>query len=397
MVTRFLRGYLAAVLGGGVLLLCASQQAVAQYCQPYWTEAYKRMNGCGSSNQPTQTYIPPPPPSPEQIAAQQAYALNQQGTTAYDAGNWAAAEVLFKQVLEKTPNNAVSLRNLAMAQYHQGRSAYEQGNYTVALNYLQQGLKNCPATDSQCIQALGEDVSAAQNKIAEAQRAQAKLEQDKIAAANMQQGIQTLAQSLSAAPSSDGLDFQSASAKGAFHTTSNPTHPDLDFSSGPEPVSVHSVADQLSSAAKSGGAAHRHQRELAKTESDCGFDTSTCANPDPISTHAARSIGQTPGAADLAAHLGSAARDDAQIQQSMAYYQKLDSRKIDAQQKLAAIKQMIASHDGDAKVLGAQQATLNHQLSDYKAQETKTQEQIKKRTVAIHVPWIETPATTAAK
>ena len=155
---------------------------------------------------------------------------------------------------------------------------------------------------------------------------------------------------------------------------------------------MHSTADQLSSAAKSGAAANRSGLELGKTESNCAFDTSACAKPESLPTNALRSMGQTPGAADLSAHLGSLARNDAQIQQSMAYYQKLDSRKIDTQQKLAAVEEKIERHDGDAKVLKAQQATLDNDLNNYKAEETKTEEQIKKRTIAIHVPWIESPA-----
>lgn len=377
--------------------------AFAQHCQPYWTAAYRCMNGCGGcpANRGNPAPYIPPPPTPEQIAAQHAYALNEEGLTAFNAGNWGAAEISFKKALEETPGDIHVLRNLAVLQSKQGESEYKQGNYTAALAHFQQALSNYPSnypSSGSDLQILRDDLSAAQTKVEEAQQAEAQHERDKIAAANMQQSIQTLAQSLSSAPSSDGLDFQGASRTGTFGTTSNPAHPGLDFSAGPGPRRVHSVAEQLSSAAKSGAAAARRKGlELAKAESNCAFDTSTCAKPDSLSTNSARSIGQTPGAAALTAHLASAARKDPQIQQSMAYYQKLDSRKIGTEQKLTAIERKIKSHDGDTKVLKAQQVTLTNELANYRAEETKTEGQIKKRTIAIHVPWIESPAPAAGK
>jgi tetratricopeptide (TPR) repeat protein len=365
--------------------------AFAQHCQPYWTAQYAAMMGCGvggGNGGNAAPYIPPPPTA-EQIAAQKAYALDAQGVAAENSGDWAGAEAFFRQALEQTPNSAVIQENLGVAQGHEGEAAYKQGDFTAALNFFQQALTHYPANGSN-IQTLRDNLATTQGVIAQRER-------DKIAAAGMQKNIQSVAESLSAAPSSDELDFQGGGRRGAFGTTSNPAHPGLDFSTGPAPVAVHSAADQLSSAARSGAAANKKGIgiELAKTESNCAFDTKACANYEAIPMNNARAIGQTPGAADLTAHLGSAARNDPQIQQSMAYYQKLDGHKIETQQKLAAVEQKIQSHDGDAKVLGAQQATLKNDLTRYQAEETKTQEQIKKRTIAINVPWIESPAPPA--
>ena len=373
------------VLAAGFALIPLSQ-ALAQHCQPYWTAQYAAMMGCNNGGNAAPNI--PPPPTAEEIAAQKAYALDAQGVAAENGGDWAGAEAFFRQALEQTPNNAVIQENLGVAQGHEGESAYKQGDFTAALNFFQQALAHYPANGSN-IQVLRDDLTETQGAIAQRER-------DKTAAAGIQQNIQSLAQSLSTAPSSDGLDFQGGSRTSAFGTRSNPTHPGLDFYAGPAPVAVHGAADQLSSAAGSGAAANKKGSiQVAKTESNCAFDTNACANYEVLPTNKARAIGQTPGAADLAAHLGSAARNDPQIQQSMAYYQNLDGRKIDTQQKLAAIEQKIKNHEGDAKLLGAQQATLNNDLNNYKAEEAKTQEQIKKRTIAINVPWIESPAPPA--
>lgn len=93
--------------------------ALAQHCSPDWTEAYKRMNGCGGSNQPAQTYIPPTGPSQEEIARQQRLAAsrdyNDQGVAAYARSDWAEAVRLFQLSLDNDPADGVVPQNLSMA------------------------------------------------------------------------------------------------------------------------------------------------------------------------------------------------------------------------------------------------------------------------------------------
>jgi len=101
-------------------------------------------------------------PSRAEIAARQAYELNEQGIEAFNKGDWTTAAVFFKKSLEKAPNNSVTLRNLEITQ----------------------------------------------EKIADAQREQEQRLQDKTAASKMRQSIQDFVQSLTVPPSSGGLDFK---------------------------------------------------------------------------------------------------------------------------------------------------------------------------------------------
>jgi tetratricopeptide (TPR) repeat protein len=356
-------------------------------------------SGGNSGSRGTYTPPPPPPPSPAEIAAAQAYALNDQGTAAYNNGDWKNAEAFFRQAVEKEPNDRAYLRNLVNSQAHEGQDAYKQGDYATALNYFQQALATIPADDPY-IQVRRNDLAMAQGKIDEAQRLSEQRQQDKIAADNMHQSIQNLAKNLSAvaAPSSGGLDFNQGTRTGAFGTTSNPSNPELDFSPGAPPVAVHSASEQVGSAANSGADANKKGigNEAAKIASNCAFDKAACAAPVAIPISRVRAIGQTPGAAELFAHIPDAGKDNNQIQKSMAYYEKLDGRKIATQTKLAAVQKQIDSGAGDAEVLKARQATLNNDLKRYVADQAKTQNQIKTQLKTIKVDWIESPPAAGA-
>ena len=80
----------------------------------------------------------------------------------------------------------------------------------------------------------------------------------------------------------------------------------------------------------------------------------------------------------------------------MAYYEKLDGRKIATQTKLAAVQKQIDSGAGDAEVLKARQATLNNDLKRYVADQAKTQNQIKTQLKTIKVDWVESPPAAGA-
>jgi hypothetical protein len=374
--------------------------ALAQHCSSNWTAAYSCMEGCGGcpANGRIQRNSGP---SARDIAAERkrqadeaAYkAFIQEVDAAKAKRDWTEAIRLARQY-QGVLNDAQVAQFIESMEFHIARDAGGAANddahdYPRAIALLQEALRHRPG-DQDTLDALQ---IAKNNQAGAARRATLSADVAALIATVQAPPAPARGSSLDFTPSDPRLErTDSASRTGAFGTTTNPVHPGLDFSAGPAPAAVHSTADQLSSAAKSGAAAKRSGLELGKTESNCAFDTSACAKPESLSTNALRSMGQTPGAADLSAHLGSLARNDAQIQQSMAYYQKLDSRKIDTQQKLAAVEEKIERHDGDAKVLKAQQATLDNDLNNYKAEETKTEEQIKKRTIAIHVPWIESPA-----
>jgi hypothetical protein len=109
-----------------------------------------------------------------------------------------------------------------------------------------------------------------------------------------------------------------------------------------------------------------------------------------------RVLGQTPGAVDLESHIPAAAKSDKEIQQSMAYYEKLDGRKLDALAKVAAVQKQIDSGTGDANVLSAQKSTLDNEVKQYEADQQQTTSQIQKRLTTINVPWIESSSPAGA-
>jgi tetratricopeptide (TPR) repeat protein len=78
------------------------------------TAIYNRYCG-GSARAPSPAPYIPPPPTPEQIAAQHAHELNEKGVTAFNAGDFAEAETFFSQAAEAAPDDAVIANNLANA------------------------------------------------------------------------------------------------------------------------------------------------------------------------------------------------------------------------------------------------------------------------------------------
>jgi hypothetical protein len=155
-----------------------------------------------------------PPPAAADPRAQQAYALNQQGIAAEVAQNWHAAETDFSQALALSPSDPHIRRNLGISYGGEGYDAFNRGDYTSAIGVYRQSLAYLPPDDAKNIATVNSYIAAAQGKIAEAQRQQ----QDRVTAAQMQQSIQGLAQSFTAAPASGGLDF----SNGSTQTASSP-------------------------------------------------------------------------------------------------------------------------------------------------------------------------------
>jgi len=190
---------------------CASAEATD------WRASGAQQNavmGTGGNNNNNANRAGPTPAQVEQQRkAAAATALNEQGLAAAEKNDWATAVADFQQALQNTPNDPVLLRNLAIMQGHEGQDAYNNGDYTAALNFLQQALANDPPGDASN-QSMRDSLAAAQNRIADAQREQEQRAKDKITAGAMQQDIQTLAKTLTAAPSTGGLDFGDGSAGG---------------------------------------------------------------------------------------------------------------------------------------------------------------------------------------
>lgn len=141
-----------------------------------------------------------------------ATAENNQGLDACTKEDWATAEADFQQALQNNPTSPVFLRNLAITLAHEGEDAFKRGDSAKALKYFEKAVANDPASDASN-QHIRDDLAYAQGKIADDQRQQEQRQQDKITANNIQQSIQTLAQSFRAAPLSGGLDFLSEDTK----------------------------------------------------------------------------------------------------------------------------------------------------------------------------------------
>jgi hypothetical protein len=93
----------------------------------------------------------------------------------------------------------------ATALNNAGVQAYDQKDYKTALSYFEQASSINP--DGSMIKS---NLAAAQSRVAEIQEEQEEQEQhasDKVVVGNMQQSIQSLARSLTTAPSPGGLDF----------------------------------------------------------------------------------------------------------------------------------------------------------------------------------------------
>lgn len=351
----------------------------------------------------------------ESKLAKQRAALNDQGIAAYEKGDWATAEASFKECLKYFPDDQHVLRNLAMTQGHEGEEAYSKGDYATAASYFQQALANDPADDKDK-RVLNDDLTTAQGKIAGAQ-------QDKIAASQMQQSIKNLALSLTAAPSPNtapspgGLDFSAGGPAGspdnsggltfadsdpslkdaphdtsaqpgtggstnAFGINSNPSNPNLEHQVAvPVPGSDTKAGDQLLSVQANGN---------KKIDLTANYDVGGAASAGSI--RVPQGTGMTPGAAELAKRIPDRAKKDPEIQQSMAYYEKLDGRKTDTKVKLDAIQTQIESGKGDPKILSAQKATLTNDMNRYTADEADTKAKIQARIVTIRKSWDESSA-----
>jgi tetratricopeptide (TPR) repeat protein len=177
---------------------------------------YRGGGGGGGNTYVAPAPYVPPPPSPAEIAARQAFPINENGIKAEKAGNYALAVSLFEQAVRLSPNDATMANNLRHARAQvvnsEGLQAARAGNWTLALTLFDQAFRLMPSDHFYDVgrATLRRNIQETRNRQQEQEGRAKQLEQDKIAAANMEKSIQGLAQSLSPAPSSAGLDFNGA-------------------------------------------------------------------------------------------------------------------------------------------------------------------------------------------
>jgi tetratricopeptide (TPR) repeat protein len=388
-------------------------------------------NGAGRTYiAPQQPYVAPPPqPSAADIAREQAVQLNDRAVALEKTRNWPLVISLFEQALRLNPNNTTAARNLAhiraVALSDKALAADNEGNYALAASLYEQALQFVPH-DYPDYKTIADNLTRAR---AIQQTQQERRRQDEIAVANIHQATQSLADSFKTAsppPVGPDLDFLSAGSTPAgriasgqgsstensapnkgtgtalFGAKSSPANLDfigIDMNRDVnKPVATKNTIDALGSATQSGVDAKRSaiSEESAKAKSNCVFDQAACANFKPVDPSAVRAVSQSPGAAALSAHIPGPAKGDRQIQQSVAYYQKLDGLKIDTQAKLATIEQKIKNKEGDPNLLDAERSQLNFDLKQTDESQKAITKQIKEHLIAINTPWVEDPPPTPA-
>ena len=194
------------------LTLVPESEAIAQsHCQSYWTAAYKCSQGCGCAggggNSGSSSSSPPAvhQPSPADLKQRQMVALQQQGLTHFHAGKYAEALRLFELSLKLcvAADDTKALReNIGNTHTRLGGVAYKRGDVEQAnreFELAKQYLPNNAVNNS--------NLAITRNDLAAKEQARIAEQQDKAAASNMQKAIAGFAQTLNAAPSSGGLDF----------------------------------------------------------------------------------------------------------------------------------------------------------------------------------------------
>lgn len=197
-----------------------------------------------------------------------------------------------------------------------------------------------------------------------------------------------------------GLEFMpvsnTASGTHIFGTTSNPPNPDLGSSATAPAIKVNSTLEQLSSIDKSSqDAKNASAIEDAKNLASCGFDKAPCRTPDTINFP--KSLGQTPGAMELSSHIPEAAKKDPKIQNSIAWFDRLEMLKAETQIKISDIQKQIKKGDGDPTILSAHLGTLENQMSQYNKDQDDTKKIIDKRLIDLTLEWKEDLSTDEVK
>lgn len=167
---------------------------------------------CSGGSSGGSTYSPPaytPPavyePSPADLKQRQMVALSKQGQAQYQQGKFLEARRLYQLAL----NMAVSAADIEtlkgnIANTHQGvgNLASKRGDIDQALREYELANQNRPG-DAVILDSL----TYLRGEVATRQQVKSAEQRDKAAAKNMQQAIQNFAQTLKAAPSTGGLDF----------------------------------------------------------------------------------------------------------------------------------------------------------------------------------------------
>ncbi len=330
---------------------------------------------------------------------------NDQAKAAKANGDYVLALKFFKQALELFPDPGSEYRQFVenfelFVEAHnlneQGRSALKSGDNVKAARLFAQAQKKYPDP------AYAENLGLV-NKQMEMQQGLSRLintiKQTQTTPTATASGLDFMPAG-SATPENShnapksGLDFipagnvaMGSTGSGTFGIKSNPSNPDLGTSGPTQAVTVRSELEHLSSSVKSAQDANAANNiEEKKNLADCGFSNAACRTPDPITIP--KSIVQTPAATELAAHVPEGAKDDVQINNSLAWFNKLEMHKAETNLVLADIQKKIDGGDRDTS-LNNKKATLVNALNQNTADQAKVKDQIKERLVDRGLKWNE--------
>ncbi len=317
------------------------------------------------------------------------------GVAAYRRGDYATALRRFQQALAILPHDRATLSAIAMTRGAMaeklGMAAWDRDDPAAALTYFQEAFAYYP------FKVWRDNIALAQGRLQTLQESRRHQQQITQSISRLSDAATSVPSGTSTAPSP--LDFKTADKGtqvnmevrvGLFGTTRTPSNPNLGERSPDAAVPTHSTAGQLSSASKSSkDAAAAETMERVKDLSNCQFDKDACRTPDAIEI--ARPAEQTPGAMELASHLPAEALKNQEIQNSLAWYDKLEKGKAEGAREIAGIQKQIDGGNGDAAVLNARKAAVENSIQQMQVDQGRAKEQIKKRLLDLHHPWIETP------
>jgi len=228
-------------------------------CSPTLASPCSGGSSGGSSYSPP-AYTPPAvyQPSPAELQQRQVVALQQQGTAQFRAGKYTEALRLYELSLKLcvAADDIANLRgNIGNTHSQLGGIAYKRGDVEQANHEFELAKQYLPNNA-----ANNDNLTVTRNALAARQQAKLAEQQDKAAASNMQKAIQGFAQTLNAAPSSGGLDFDGRTASNspgggngggldftAVVSTAGPTVPAAAVPSGdPRLVDARNVPSGLS-------------------------------------------------------------------------------------------------------------------------------------------------------
>ena len=149
-------------------------------------------------------------PSPADLQQRQMVALQQQGLTQFRDGKYAEALRLFELSLKlcvAADDTANLKENIGATHTRLGGIAHKRGDLEEAKREFELAKQYLPnnATNNT-------NLATTRNDLAYREQARIAEQQDKAAASNMQKAIQGFAQTLNAAPSPGGLDFDGRTA-----------------------------------------------------------------------------------------------------------------------------------------------------------------------------------------